>query len=797
MLCPRRAAPLLTVKSLPFRWQLTLFIVLICGVTLSLAFAGLYFYDRQQFNTEVQRRLEKTRLLLFANLVDVLEKNPDAKDLRLDLLGTDSQIVAAAVYSPNNEVLARYIRPGSNETIPSAKAASRLFANNSTVVWTPLRSAGRTYGTLYLKAELSKADIERFENLLRGSAIVFLSSALLALAAAYRLQRRITDPITDLATVAATVQRERDYSLRVRSNASGEIGALVASFNGMLETIHTYTAEIEQARVAAEEAREKIFQSNEQLEEANRTLEARVEDRTKLLAKAVTDAEEASKAKSTFLAKMSHELRTPLNAIIGYSEMLKEDAVDEGQTTTAEDLDKILSAARHLLGLINDVLDISKIEAGKMELYLETFELTKLITEVVSTATPLVSKKGNTLKVDCPPTIGTMHADATKLRQMLLNLLSNASKFTENGTITIQVTRLPGVLDDTIELAIIDTGIGMNEQQLGRLFQAFSQADASTASKYGGTGLGLAISKQFAQMMKGDISVTSTPGVGSTFAIRLPSNVLVKQPKVVNTGQKLTRSPFPEKTKKARILLIDDDKEVRTVVTELLDLSGYEVMEASSGQQGIDLAESKKPDLILLDIMMPGVDGWSVLNKLQANPALADTPVIVLSAISDTDMALSLGASSVMMKPVDASVLTAEIAMQLNPLGRCYVLLVEDDPDSRNLITRMLDREGWQFRTAPNGQVALRVMKKGRPVMIILDLKMPVMNGFEFLETINKQAEWAGVPVLIVSSMDITQDMRDYLTPRVVSILQKGRFTREELANHVRPVIQSCALAES
>jgi signal transduction histidine kinase len=204
-----------------------------------------------------------------------------------------------------------------------------------------------------------------------------------------------------------------------------------------------------------------------------------------------------------------------------------------------------------------------------MELFLETFELTKLIDEVVSTATPLVSKKGNALKVDCPPAIGTMHADATKLRQMLLNLLSNASKFTENGTITIQVTRLPGVLDDTIELAIIDSGIGMNEQQLGRLFQAFSQADASTSSKYGGTGLGLAISKQFAQMMKGDISVSSTPGVGSTFTIRLPSNVLVKQPKVVNTGQKLTRSPFPEKAKKARILVVDDDKEVRTVVTEL------------------------------------------------------------------------------------------------------------------------------------------------------------------------------------------------------------------------------------
>ena len=785
------------MKSLPFRWQLTLFIVLICGVTLSLAFAGLYYYERQTFNTEVRNRLEKTRLQLYANLVPVLEKNPDSKDLPLNQLGSDTQILAAAVFGPDNHLLASYTRPGTGEIIPSPKAAARFLSDDPTVVWTPLRSGGHTYGTLYLRAEQTQADVDHFTNLLRGSAIVFLSSALLALAAAYRLQRRITDPITELATVSATVQRERDYSLRVRSTASGEIGSLVESFNAMLETIYSNTEEIEQARVSSEEAREKIFQANEQLEEANRTLEARVEDRTKLLAKAVKDAEEASKAKSTFLAKMSHELRTPLNAIIGYSEMLKEDAQDEGQARAAEDLDKILNAARHLLGLINDVLDISKIEAGKMELFLETFELEKIIKDVIATATPLVAKKGNTLKLDCPPGIGSMHADATKLRQMLLNLMSNASKFTEKGTITIKVTRVPGMLDDTIEFAIIDTGIGMNAEQLGRLFQAFSQADASTSSKYGGTGLGLAISKQFAQMMKGDISVASTPGVGSTFTIRLPANVLLKQPKVVNTGQKLTRSPFPEKAKKARVLIIDDDKEIRLVITELLTLSGYDTIEAASGLQGLELAERHKPDLILLDVMMPGVDGWGVLTKLQQNPRLTDTPVIVLSAISDTDMALSLGAASVLMKPVDAALLTAEIATQLNPVSKCFVLLVEDDPDSRSLLTRMFDREGWQFRTALNGHAALRILKKGRPVMIILDLKMPSMNGFEFLEIMGKNPDWTGIPVVVVSSMDITQDMRDYLTPRVAAILQKGRFNREELAALIRPAIQTCALAQS
>jgi signal transduction histidine kinase/CheY-like chemotaxis protein len=785
------------VKSLPFRWKLTLFIVLICGVSLSLAFAGLYFYEEREFNTEVQRRVENSRRLMVETLVPRLEENPNATDLPLKLLGTDSQIAALAVYSSDNRLLAQYIRPGARENIPPPQRITGVFTDDRAVVWTPIRSGNRNLGTLYIKAEVTQDDLDRFSNLLRGSAIIFLASVLLALAVAYRLQGLITQPILELARVSTDIQRNRDYTQRVEVNASGEIGELLESFNAMLDTIQSNTTELDQARLAAEDARERIRQSNEQLEEANRTLEGRVEDRTKLLAKAVKDAEEASKAKSTFLAKMSHELRTPLNAIIGYSEILQEDAQDEGDTRTADDLDKVLSAARHLLGLINDVLDISKIEAGKMELFLETFELPKLIREVASTVSPLISKKGNKLAIEFPPDIGSIHADATKLRQILLNLLSNASKFTEHGTITLRVARVPGVVTDIIELSIIDTGIGMTPAQLTRLFQAFSQADASTTSKYGGTGLGLAISKQFAQMMKGDITVSSIAGTGSTFVIRLPANVATGQPKLVHsTDHKLTKSPFPS-TSKPRILIIDDDKEIRHVVAELLDFSGYESIQAASGKQGLELAEEQVPDMILLDVMMPGMDGWTVLTKLQANPKLADIPVIVLSAVGDTDMALSLGGATVLLKPVDAGRLTAEIATQLTPLARCYVLLVEDDADSRTIVTRMLEKEGWQFRSAANGNAALRVLKKGRPVAIILDLKMAGMNGFELLELLQKNPDWASIPVIVVSSIDMTQDMKDYLAARVVAILRKGQFSREELTELIRPAVQSCALAEN
>ena len=779
------------MKSLSFRWQLTLFILMICGVTLSLALVGLYLYDVRQFNLEIQSRLEKTQLLMVGNLAPLLEQNPEATDLQLGALGVDSQIAAAAVFAPDGKLLARYVRFGAHEVIPPPprSLAKPLFDTHRLVAWSPITSGtNRTLGLLYLKAEESETDKQRTTDLLKLALIIFSRAAFLAISVAFRLGGRFTAPITELAQVASSVQRTHDYGQRVESVASGEIGELIESFNAMLETIETKTSELEQARQTAEGAKD-------QLEEANRTLEARVEDRTKLLAKAVKDAEEASKAKSSFLAKMSHELRTPLNAIIGYSEILREDAVDDGDTRTADDLDKVLNAARHLLGLINDVLDISKIEAGKMELYLETFDVAKTVTEVIATAAPLIAKKGNTLALECPSDIGAMHADVTKLRQMLLNLLSNASKFTEKGTITLKVNRLSD--GESIELSVIDTGIGMTPEQLTRLFQAFSQADASTTSKYGGTGLGLAISKQFAQMMHGDITVTSTSGVGSTFTIRMPVTVETKKPKVVNTStQRLTRSPFPSE-KRPKILVIDDDKDIRVLITEILDQSGYEVFTAGSGQQGLDLAEQMVPNLIILDLMMPGMDGWTVLTKLQHKPSVADVPVIILSGASGLEMAMSLGAAAVLFKPVDAYQLTAEIATQLAPLPPSYVLLVEDDADSRTLITRLLDTEGWNSRSAINGNAALRILKQASPAMIILDLKMAGMNGFELLEVIGKNAIWSKIPVIIVTSMDLTADMRDYLTPRTVGILYKGRFSREDLLGAIRPVVQNATLTST
>ena len=666
------------MKGLPFRWKLTLLIALISGVTLALAFVGLYVNDLYQFRSDIERRLETTRSELQQRITPLLEQNSPELKGSLQFLANDSLTEGAALYSSDKHLLDEYRRFGSAPISPSSTQIGELLNSNNGIILTTLRKNGHELGYLYLKAELTENERTRFSNLLRGAGIIFVISSLIALIAGYRLQGTISEPITQLVDAARYISEERDYSVRVPQHATGEIGELIASFNFMLGTIEQRTSEMALAR-------ENLHVSNLQLEDANRTLEVRVEERTRDYREAVKAADEANKAKSGFLAKMSHELRTPLNAIIGYSEILLEDATDEGNKAVASDLDKILSAARYLLGLINDVLDISKIEAGKMELYIETFDIQKLIQEVASTVQPLVGKKNNTLYLDCPAEIGDMQADSTKIRQMLFNLLSNASKFTEKGGITLSVARDPDGLH--VIMKVSDTGIGMTPEQIGKLFKAFSQADASTASKFGGTGLGLAISLQFARMMGGNITVESTPGVGTTFIVRMPLQV-----------QDITH----------RLVEVDP-----------------------------------------------------------AKISIGTRPPIALSKLAP---------------PPDHS--------------PCDVLLVEDDPPTRDMMARILEREGWKVRTANNGQHAIDVLEQVIPATVILDLKMPIMNGFQFIDHVQTKAEWRQVPIFVFTSMDITQDIRERLAGRTAGIFQKGDHSRDDIIHHVQEAVQAHLTAQ-
>ncbi len=539
-----------------------------------------------------------------------------------------------------------------------------------------------------------------------------------------------------------------------------------------------------------------------------------VEERNKLdralreLAVARDQALEASRAKSTFLANMSHELRTPMNAIIGYSEMLAEEAAELGQEDFVPDLQKILAAGKHLLGLINDILDLSKIEAGRMELYLETFDLQTMIHDVATTIQPLVAKKANTLKVEAAPHLGVMRADLTKVRQALFNLLSNASKFTENGTITLTVQResdrsgvaeqrsggageqesrgapLPG---DWIIFSVSDTGIGMTPEQMGRLFQAFTQADASTTRKFGGTGLGLTITRHFCQMMGGDVIVESEPGQGTTFIIRLPAEVREKAPEAAPAGTEAIAAP--PQNGACTVLVIDDEPTVGELMKRYLNKEGYRAEVATGGREGLRLARELRPDAITLDVMMPDMDGWAVLAALKSDPELADIPVIMLTIMDQKNLGYALGAADYLTKPIDRDRLSAVLHRYRCGAPECPILLVEDDAPTREMMRRTLEKEGWLVIEAENGRVGLERLLRQKPELILLDLMMPEMDGFEFVTHLRQREDWRQIPVVVVTAKELTPEDRLRLNGHVEKVLQKGAYSREALLSEVRDLV--------
>ena len=498
----------------------------------------------------------------------------------------------------------------------------------------------------------------------------------------------------------------------------------------------------------------------------------------------------ASQHKSQFLANMSHELRTPMNAIIGVGEMLLEDARDLAREGEIEPLTRILRAARHLLSVINDILDLSKIEAGKMDLHLESFAIAPLLDDVAGTVRGLAEKNGNELRVECGSDVGTMLADPMRVRQALLNLASNAVKFTEKGQVTLAAARSSGRAGDVIILRVSDTGIGMTPDQAARLFQDFTQADESTTRKYGGTGLGLAISRRFCRMMGGDITVESTPGQGSTFTIGLPVAVDLATP------AEAPREPLAAPTPRApgrggrSVLVIDDDPTVRDVMARFLERQGFDVVSAADGLEGLALAREHHPAAITLDVMMPGVDGWTVLAALKGDPDLADIPVILVTIVDDKQRGYALGVVEYMVKPIARERLAAVLRTLCARPGR--LLLVDDDGDGRAMMRDALAGEGWTVTEAENGRVALDRMKQARLDAIVLDLMMPEMNGFEFLTELRMHPEWRAVPVVVVTARDLTDADRWRLSGAVERVIQKSGNAGDDLLHEVGEALAAC-----
>lgn len=749
---------------------------------------GIYFISIQMRNLEnalIERGAALTRHLAQASeygvfagnkavlqrLIDQIFSEKDVRAVQLSDVAGNVLIVRGsltALTSTSTQMIGMETSPDGRALVFHAPV-TQLIEQNADVFEQELLGGKQeqlgkpVLGWVHL--ELSRDSTMAMQQiaLVRTSLITVLV-LFLGYVAARQLGVSITEPVLVLRD---TLERlaSGDMGARAKSGASAELHTLETGINAMAVAL----------QMAQDNLRQEINEATTELRETLQALELKNHE----LDIERERAEEANKSKSRFLANMSHELRTPLNAIIGYSEMMEEDAAESGNAQFVEDLQKVNAAGKHLLGLINDILDLSKVEAGRMTLYMETAEISSLMQYTQSTIRPLAFQNHNNFEVKYPDDIGAMHVDVTKLRQVLFNLLSNACKFTDHGMVGLEARRLrhdDG--KDWIMFIVRDTGMGMSEAQIAWVFESFVQADASISREYGGTGLGLALCKRFVELMGGTLEVQSVLGEGSVFTACFPVEGIAPVP-IKDGSQRETARQSSERLNfndgpVATVLVIDDDELVHDMLRRTLSKEGFEVRSAYDGEAGLESAIAEMPDVIVLDVLMPGMDGWTVLAKIKEDPAISQIPVIMLSMVDDHTRGYALGVTEFLTKPVDRNRL-------LETLRRCVVegpsmpvLVVEDDQRHRQMIKRLLEGENWSVMVAHNGQIALDSIRARRPAVIILDLLMPELDGFELIKILRAQPDTCDIPVLVLTSKDLTREERALLDGNVDEIMQKG-----------------------
>jgi signal transduction histidine kinase/DNA-binding response OmpR family regulator len=651
------------------------------------------------------------------------------------------------------------------------------------------RDAGaeKHYFGLVMSSSLEEMQSDINEEV-RGLQLLALLLGGAATAVALFFSVWLTRPLRQIrAATDRLAQGDRNAPLPL--NRRDEIGELARAFDRMGHTITEREAEIKRM--------------NEDLENRVRLRTTELQEAMEKLERALADAQAAVKAKDSFVARVSHELRNPLAIILGYNEALQEEVTDRNLDELLPDLQKIHASGSHLLGVVNDILDHAKIQAGELKLEVREQPVAPLVRDVVTLTQPLMAPNGNRLVVESPEDPGRMTTDGKRLKQVLINLLSNATKFTQKGTITLRVARDTGPDGDWLTFEVEDTGAGMTAEEMKGLFRPFYQVDGTHTRKAGGTGLGLTITKSLAEQMGGGVSVRSEKDKGSAFTVRLPASGPQVAPrlKAPTTNGEPSRTPPPATYRpkelpaelpaleRNTVLVIDDDANVRELMERYLTKEGYSVRTAASGEDGLRLAKQIRPAAITLDVMMPGLDGWAMLAALKTDAHTHDIPVIMLTILDDRSRGYALGAADYLTKPVDWNRL-GEIMRRFAAAPGSPVLLVDDDPNHRELIGRWLTKEGWPVTEAANGREALARLDAQRPGLVLLDLMMPEMDGFEFLEELRRREDLGRLPVVILTAKDLTPEDVARLNGCVAQILHKQALSQDELLRHVRQCVQ-------
>ncbi len=540
--------------------------------------------------------------------------------------------------------------------------------------------------------------------------------------------------------------------------------------------------------------------ANAQNDEATRELSLEIARRNEELNSKNAELEKAYRVKSDFLSSMSHELRTPLNSIIGFSSVLLGPTGDPLTPDQRMALGKVLKNGQHLLQLINDILDLSKLESGRMVLSAESDEASSIVSSCTMLVEPLIRQKGLQLTQEIERDLPTLMTDIVKIRQIIVNLLSNAAKFTEKGEINIKVWKNNGM----ISFAVKDSGIGIEKKNFNLVFEEFQQVDNSSTRKYKGTGLGLPIARKLARLLGGDLSVDSEYGKGSTFTLTIPPTLPQQtqegKPKPVQEKPvSVPPQPAPVRlvpkdlvsiSKGVQILCIDDDPDVIEILRKYLVPEGYSVVGALSGDEGIEAASKMKPALITLDIMMPKKDGWQVLRELKANNATKDIPVVIHSVIDNKPLAISLGAADVITKPTEPKRLLSLVKKYCSTTDQ-YILIVDDHEDFALAFKALLTQDGFNVKIATGGQQALEVLKSSTPSLILLDLVMPGMDGFEVAHHLQQNELWRKIPVVILSGKELTEEDQQRLDSHITQFLKKDTFSSSEISKTIKRILQT------